>query len=53
MIEAIESCEWPQLGVQWHPELLTARRDQAELFGWLASQAAARRAAPQLLGAVA
>ncbi|MDQ1427731.1 MAG: putative glutamine amidotransferase [Acidimicrobiaceae bacterium] len=53
MIEAIESCERPQLGVQWHPELLTARRDQAELFGWLARQAAARRAAPELLDAVA
>jgi putative glutamine amidotransferase len=52
MIEAIESCERPQLGVQWHPELLTARADQAELFGWLAMEAAARRA-PQLLNAVA
>jgi gamma-glutamyl-gamma-aminobutyrate hydrolase PuuD len=53
MIEAIESCERPQLGVQWHPELLTARRDQAKLFGWLGTQAAARRAVPQLLNAVA
>lgn len=44
VVEAIESVDRPQLGVQWHPELLTARFEQAQLFGWLVSTAASRLA---------
>ena len=41
VVEAIESVDRPQLGVQWHPELLTSRFEHAQLFGWLVSMASA------------
>ena len=41
-IEAIEGIDRPQLGVQWHPELLTGRAEHAQLFRWLVSTASAQ-----------
>ena len=42
VIEAIECIDRPQLGVQWHPELMTGRAEHAQLFRWLVSTASAR-----------
>lgn len=48
IIEAVESAEMKSIvGVQWHPECLTWRRDEAadDVFGWLVGEARAFRQA--------
>jgi putative glutamine amidotransferase len=54
-VEAIEAVDAPQVGVQWHPELLTGRGPHARLFAWLVAAALERRdhAGEELLEAVA
>ncbi len=46
VIEAIESVDRPQVGVQWHPELLTDRFEHAQLFRWLVEHATHAAAEP-------
>lgn len=53
VIEAIECVDRPQLGVQWHPELLTSRHEQAQLFSWLVATAATGAVRPVLTTAPA
>jgi putative glutamine amidotransferase len=43
VIEAVESLHHPQLGVQWHPELLTHQPPHGQLFAWLVEAAADRQ----------
>lgn len=42
-IEAIEACDWPFIGVQWHPEWdITDSGPDLALFDWLVDQAKQR-----------
>ncbi|MDQ6616639.1 MAG: gamma-glutamyl-gamma-aminobutyrate hydrolase family protein [Actinomycetota bacterium] len=44
VIEALEDTRWGRtLGVQWHPELLTAQPEQMALWSWLVDAAIAWR----------
>lgn len=45
----VEACEMPGrpvLGVQWHPEELTAREEARRLFAWVVAEAGRRADAP-------
>jgi putative glutamine amidotransferase len=46
-IEAVESTDARSIiGVQWHPELLTAHGEHRRLFEWIVAEAATRESAP-------